>query len=119
MAFTKGKSGNPNGRPKGLKDKRTRTVEEIAAKFDMDPLEILLRFAHRDWKGLGYKSQKIMKTLKDGSTVLVDVISPELQQASAMDAARFIHPQKKAVDVKLSEDSAPIVVHYVEAPCSK
>lgn len=108
----KNKTNNPNGRPKGAKNRRTLAVDEIAARFEKDPLEILLMFAHRDWKALGYKSGQMKKITKDGVAVWVDVISPELQQVSAKDAAKFIHPQKKAIDVRLPEDSVPIIVNF-------
>jgi hypothetical protein len=40
MAFIKGRSGNPAGRPKGAQDKWTVTLREKAMRYGVDALEV-------------------------------------------------------------------------------
>lgn len=98
MPFVKGKSGNPNGRGKGVLSKKTYEARAIADRLDCDPLEILLLFAKGDWKTLGYPERTVTKFFGE-SMVTEDVITPELRQKSAKDACVYIYAQLKSVDV--------------------
>ena len=53
MAFTKGKSGNPNGRPKGSKNKATSDLRE----FVLDFLECNKEKVQRDFDALEPKDR--------------------------------------------------------------
>jgi hypothetical protein len=45
MAFRKGESGNPQGRPKGSQSKQTKAVAERLEALGCDPIEGMARLA--------------------------------------------------------------------------
>lgn len=69
----KGKTNNPNGRPPGIKSRKTREAEAIFDEFGFDPI------------------REALKKLKD-------VTDPELFINVCLKLAKFRHPEKKAVD---------------------
>ena len=87
------------GRPKGSKNIKSFQAEELAKKLGVDPLEILLRFAAGDWKGLGYDSSVEVKESDDGQTFIKYTISPELRANSADKASKYLYSAKQAVQV--------------------
>jgi hypothetical protein len=91
------------GRQKGIPNKKTRSLEETAARVGVDIFEVLCMFAHRDWKGLGYQSATETRVLKDGGTIEVEKISPELRLNAAKEAAKYLFPQRKAVEMSNPE----------------
>ena len=116
--FTKGKSGNPGGRPKGAKNKRTQKAMEISKTLDCDPFEVLINFAKGDWKALGYKSERFVtkKTIEktvEGKDEKVSVeievegelvISPDMRLHAARDASPYLYPKLRTVEFVPYED---------------
>jgi hypothetical protein len=92
----KGQTNNPNGRPKGVPNKRTQDLIEIAEKLECNPFEILLLFAKGDYEKLGYEKWHYKQI---GENVVEELsISPELRQKSAKDACEYLFPKRKAVE---------------------
>lgn len=91
--------GNPGaGRPKGSAGKRTKDLQELADKLGCNPVEILLRFAMNDWKGLGYESET--RLLQDGLRGDKEImnIPPETRMKAASEAAQYLYPKRKAIE---------------------
>lgn len=98
MALKDGsKSG---GRKKGTPNKDTQTLRERAAALGVDPFEILLHFAAGNWGELGYDSPSREIPTKDGGTVTVDTISPELREKAAKDVSEYLYPKLKSIEHK-------------------
>lgn len=108
---TKGpKPGGPrtpgSGRKKGTLNKSTQTLEEKCKALGCDPFEILVRFAMGDWKGLGYGAmyRVIGMTRGDNPEPIEELtIEPGLRQKAAAEAAKYLHPQRKAIEVSNPE----------------
>lgn len=121
------KPGN-SGRPKGSPNKRTLIVQELAEKCGMDPLEILLRFANGDWKGLGYENEVYFAEKAEGDGAVIKmgyVITPEMRIQAAKEASRYLHapkkeeivPEPEAIDVspENEEEIARETLEYIES----
>jgi hypothetical protein len=107
MAFKKGQPRPENaGRKKGSVNKKTHDARELAERLGVDPLEILFHFASRNWKALGYNSEYMTKVLKDGGTLEVERITPEMRLNAAKEAVRYVYPQTKAVELKNGTEDA-------------
>lgn len=92
------------GRVKGTPNKKTQELHDIAAQVGVCPFEVLCLFAAEDWKGLGWTSATVTRVLKDGGTIEVERISPETRLNAAKEAAKYLYPQRKAVEVSNAED---------------
>ena len=97
------------GRPKGSQNKITKTAREIADRMGVCPMEILLHFANKDWKALGYESPTLLKITADGAHE-VDRISAELRASCAKEAAKYIYPTQKAVEITTDDNSIRVVI---------
>ena len=107
MAFEKGKPRPANaGRKKGSVNQKTLDARAMAERLGIDPLEILFHFAARNWKALGYNSEYQTKVLKDGGTLEVERITPEMRLNAAKEAVRYVYPQTKAVELKNGTEDA-------------
>ena len=97
MPFKKGnKSG---GRPKGSKNKVIGNVDELVAKLNVDPLEILLLFSKGDWKALGYKQESTSCFTNAGIEYERFTITPEIRMNAAKEAVKYCYSQKKAIEI--------------------
>lgn len=86
------------GRKKGTPNKSTLPLKELAEKLDVDPFEVLLRFAAEDWKGLGYEARTETKFTPQGLEVVEYVIAPQMRLKAAAEACQYLHPKRKAVE---------------------
>lgn len=94
-------SGNktrPCGRQKGTPNKRTTELAQKAEELNIDPFEVILLYAKRDWKALGFTSPTVTKASKNG-TYEVDTISAEMQLSAASEAAQYLYPKRKATEI--------------------
>lgn len=106
------------GRKKGSPNKRTRELIERADAIGVDPFEILLRFAKGDWKGLGYESETMTKIAAGGVKVEIERIDPELRMKAAAEAAQYLYPKRKAIELK-SDQESPIEVYLRMDPLER
>lgn len=97
MPFEKGNK-LATGRPKGSLGDRKRRVETLCKDLDVDPMEILLRFAKGDWKGLGYKSETVTKYSGETHWEEERISSSERIQA-AKEAAQYVYSKLKTIEV--------------------
>jgi len=79
-------------------------VQELLAKVNVDPLEVLLKFAAGDWKGLGYESEVYHHEKADGSVRMGYVITPELRLQAAKEASQYLYPKKKEAEEPVQEE---------------
>lgn len=103
----KGKRG---GRQKGSINKRTKLVEEIAARFKLDPFEVLMMVSNGDWKGLGYPAQSKVSYSPAGIEFEEDYIKLSDRVAASKDAAKYLHSPKQAIDPSTGDTSIRVVV---------
>lgn len=87
------------GRKKGSLNKRPLALLDKANELGIDPFEILLLFADERWKELGYPARTVTKCSPDGTPYEEYIISPELRQRSASDAAQYVHAKRKAIEL--------------------
>lgn len=84
------------GRSKGTPNKKTQHLIELADQLNVNPFEVLLLFAKGDWKALGYESPT--RDMANGLTE--DTIPVQARLKAAVEAAKYLYPQKKAVEIQ-------------------
>lgn len=109
MPFQKGHK-LAKGRPKGSQNTRTRNIEEIAAKFDLDPFEVLMMIAAGDWKGLGYQAETRTSFAASGIEFEEPVIKLSDRVTAAKEAARYLYAQKQSVALSTGDTGIKIIV---------
>jgi len=109
LAFTKGHK-LATGRPKGSKNKHSFNAEEIANKFDVQPLEILMMIATGDWAGLGYAEKSKISFTSAGIEFEEDHIRLQDRTMAAKEASKYLYSQKQAVALSTGEEGIKIVV---------
>jgi hypothetical protein len=106
VAFKKGEGG----RPKGVKNTRTRTIEEIAAKFDIDPFEVLMMIAAGDWEGLGFAAKSRTSFTPQGIEIEEDNVPLAQRCQAAKEAAKYLYSQKQSVALSTGDTGIKIIV---------
>lgn len=97
-------------RPKGSKNKRSFEVEEIAAKYDLNPFEVLMMVSAGDWKGLGFDSATKTSFTAAGIEFEEPNIKLSDRVQAAKEAAKYLFSTKQPVDPKTGDASIRIVV---------
>lgn len=88
------------GSRKGVPNKKALPLLELAEKLKCNPFEVLIHFAKGDWEALGYDNSVYVRESKDGnSTTLGYTITPEVRAKAAMEACKYLFPQKKALQI--------------------
>ncbi len=87
------------GRPKGTPNKKTVRLEEIALKQKCNPFEILCMFANGDWEALGMVSETTRRHTRQGDFYEVDRITGEMRMKAAAEAAQYLYPKRKSVEL--------------------
>lgn len=103
----KGQTNNPNGRPKGIPNRRTQELFEKAEELGVNPFEILLLFAKGDFNSLGYREYQHKQI---GDSVIEELtISPELRQRAAEKACEYLYPKRKAVELSTDDEKGSVI----------
>ncbi len=100
MATIDGKK--TGGRKKGAVNLRTKVgakAHDIAARLEIDPFEILLRFAANDWEGLGYTHSVRTIYVSEDCSYEVDIIQANERIAAAKAACEYLLPKRKSVEL--------------------
>lgn len=92
--FQKGQSGNPNGRPKGSLEKRSREIAERAAKEGISPLEVMVQIMREQWALYQVEREKPAEERDVG--VMTQLAGAAV--AAAEKAAPYMHPRLAAVE---------------------
>jgi hypothetical protein len=110
VAFEKGRARpEGSGRKKGSVNQKTKDARELMERLGFDPLEFLFRTAMGDWKSLGYEKKTETRVLKDGGTIEVDVIEFKDRLLAAKEAAKYVYPQTKAVELSSNESQGFVI----------
>ncbi len=92
------------GRKKGTPNKKTEALLDKAKALGIDPFEVVLLFAKGDWKSLGYDNECWFKETAEGEVKMGYVIPPELRAKMAADACQYLHPKRKAIEIRPALD---------------
>lgn len=109
MALPKGHK-KVGGRQKGTPNKRTKLVEETAARLGVDPFEVLCLFAMGNWEKLGYEAEMFFMEKPDGAVKAGYVITPEMRLKAAQEACKYLFSQKKAVEHSTSDEGFRMII---------
>lgn len=104
------KGQKTGGRQKGSANKRTQLVEEIAARFDIDPFEVLMMVAAGDWEGLGYDMKSKISYTNAGIEFEEDHIKLSDRVQAAKEASKYLYSQKQSVALSTGDSGIKIIV---------
>lgn len=138
----KGHTNNPNGRPKGIADKRTLRVAELAEECGVDPAKYLILRVKGDRRELGYEDVTIVqkrirdweneqreiaakkkgkkfepepvRELTEQEIKEANMFSPEERDAAAKELMPYIHGKRKPVDSQ-GDDSTDLFSVLLDA----
>lgn len=99
------KGKKTGGRVKGSVNIRTFVAEEIAAKFEIDPLEVLMMVATGDWKGLGFDAPSKISYTSAGIEFEEPNIKLSDRVQASKEAAKYLYSAKQAVAISGPDES--------------
>lgn len=115
-SFKKGRE-KTGGRKRGVRNRRTKEfqikLDALAKSLGFHPVEIMLRMAGNDWKGLGYPSREVTKLTASGFEYKEDRISVSERLVAAKEAANYLWPKKKAIEHSVSNETQETLAEYV------
>lgn len=99
------KAGTPKtgGRKKGTPNTKTLSVQAIAEKLGVCPIEILFQIATNDWDALGYDDGTVTRCGAGGVTYDEDVIQLDHRLHAAKELAQYLYPKRKALELSNNE----------------
>lgn len=97
-------------RPKGVANRDTQKLMDLAESLGVDPFEVILHFAKGDFESLGYTETQT-KIAPDGSTFEVLTIEPETRLKAAIKAAEFMYPKRKSIEIN-SQAEKSLTLNY-------
>lgn len=92
-----------SGRKPGSVNKKTEALQEIADRNGVNPFEILCLIAKGDLRNLGYQFGESQVPLD----YQIDIAT---RMGAAKEAARYLYPQRKAVELSTDESGFKIVL---------
>lgn len=96
--------GRLGGRGANTPNKDTQDLQKISEELGIHPFKILLYFASGAWKALGYKAETYIERGKGYKNKFL-YIKPELRVKAASEAAQYLYPKRKQVEIM---DSTPV-----------
>ena len=106
MAFKKGQGG----RKKGSLNKKSYIPEEIADKYELAPLDVLMMIAMGDWEGLGYATKSKISYSGAGIEFEEDHIKLSDRLGAAKEVSKYLYSAKQSVQVSGGDTGIKIVV---------
>lgn len=100
------KGRKTGGRVKGSITKRSFIAEEIASRFDLDPIEVLLMVSSGDWKGLGFDAPAKISYTSAGIEFEEPNIKLSDRVQAAKEVAKYLYPQRQSVALSSPDDSS-------------
>lgn len=94
--------------PINKKRRSSRGLQEIAEEAGVNPFEILLHAAAGDWEALGYTHPTRIITTKGGGSYEEDILTPEIRIGAAKEAAQYLYPKLRSVEVSGDSEKDPI-----------
>lgn len=105
------------GRSKGTPNKRTLLVEEIAAKYDLDPFDFLMKVVNNDWKALGFSEEKKTIFTPQGIEMEENNIKLDHRIQAAKFASKYLYSEKKPLELDDNKQSITIEIKdYTSTP---
>lgn len=108
------------GRQKGTLNKERLPVEAIAAKYKLQPFDVLMMIINDDFSALGYENSVYVKESASGeSTTIGYVLTPEMRLRAATEANKYLYAQRKAVELSTGDEGFKIEIVDYTSPVKK
>ena len=101
--LTTSKKKMPPGRPKGSKNKHNKNVDEIAARYNLQPFDVLMMVAAGDWKGLGYDAPTRTSFAASGIEFEEPVIKISDRIHAAKEASKYLYSAKQSISIDVNQ----------------